>query len=315
MCFSILSLNSTRIVYSTLQNVCRIDNVLFSECKISSNEHGGAICFNNVTTSLDIVFTTFYSCQTTYVNCNGGAIFYLSFSKHLRIESSCFSCCLSEYRGPCIYSNAKNGNFFVNVAVHKCPDGFLLNSQYPLQIRDGFISMDKINVSNNYPKYYSAGLLIHIGTGFNLGFSAIANCRAGESCVIDIQNFIGDQNGFSINVVNNSFQFSTHGILYSYNSNPVLSFCVFSQNYEPLFRGEGNITLNNCAFDKYTYTLKAPILNNCILSSINVSTNSLSLIKYLTCQRLPVSLTLLSRIDYMKSFLGLFAFLMCESYN
>jgi len=286
MCLSLLSVNSTRVKHSSSYNLCFIDNVVFSNCKISHNDNGGAICFDNVPINLDISYTTFFSCQTTYSNSNGGAIYYYSSERGMTISNSCFSHCLSQYRGPCIHSNAEDGTSFINVAVCKCPDSFQLNTQYPIHIYRGYIEFDGLNSSYNYPKVYSSGLLICQATGYKVCFSTIANCKSGDSCIIDLQGCSGSQNGYNINVINNSIVLPTFGILYYASTQPILADCVFALNSNPLFRGDGVLTINNCVFDKYTFTYKSPVLINCSLSCSNPSTNHLTHINTLFCNRI-----------------------------
>ena len=235
--FSNLSdINGAAISYSsTVKLLC--EKNLFSFLTTSS--HGGALYCSSINIDIIIKECCFFFCQITS-NTHYGLSFFISNSnsKITLINLTSISNC-------CPFSS--NIGVDSHYIEKNTPKIFFLNSSY------------------NYCNHFSGLSILRVTQG-KVNFSTFYSNIAKENTILEYWG--GDSITENSNIVNNTQWTNNNGIVYVttslYTGNSLIKNCNFYLNGKNrLFcLNNGQLTLDNCFFDDYSYISTSPIIIN-----------------------------------------------------
>ena len=261
-------INTSNRFYYTLSTSIFISNTIFK--LISFNNHGGAICLDNIDLTSEIFFCTFEKCSTTGL---GGGTAILKSKKSL-FKLNCFFYGIAQYcPGFVFYGNVFTSfnselNFTSDYNPNLCGEGSAIISNKILTSNN--------NVSNSNTNVISSGFYFGSIISQNLAtFTQISSSKGpGMIGLCMLTNSLSPSLTY-INFINNSCD--NYWIeFYTNNNNPNFYYCQFKDiNIKPLISSTGLIQFFNCEFNfPYNNLYHLSINTNSNLFNISILINS-----------------------------------------
>jgi predicted outer membrane repeat protein len=256
-------------------------NCVFSKC--TSTEHGGAISCKSASFML-IESSSFFTCNTSQRY--GGAVYFQNSSCECVLYKVCANDCLSTNTnvssyGQFLYTEVKNGVFVKNYvnysSISRCVND-IPNSWYTLYLNNGKTFVTSVNISKNKCGHRS-GICCwpHTNSSYitcSLSYSSFTDNRASGFNCIYFQKTIPKNEIICCNILRNSHDSITNGIIDAYGNSTIDNSCILGNRAEFTFRTYSStytITLTNCTIDK-TATINGVLIIQSPITNVFIHT-------------------------------------------
>ena len=250
----------TKNAYNSQIQLTSSSNIYIFDClfnSITSGTDGGAI-LATTTPSLLIESTLFSSCKTTANE--GGAIYFVNTGTGQSVMNKvCGIDCCSTYSSSTSYGqfaftyvkdNINNKNYVNFTSIAHCINT-ITNSLYTIEIADGKISIQGVNITKNKCYSRSAFYLQSAAVTSSLLYSSFVNNTAlGYNCIYLCSSSQKEMK--NCNVIRNTRGSSTsEGTIRSNGNLNIYESCILENNASYVFYAASGytITLSNCTTD------------------------------------------------------------------
>ena len=264
---------------NTQINSINENNILILDCFFINMNHC-CIILTNSNTNISIISCLFNECKTDLIE--GVAIRLYSNSILLFLSKVCGSNCYSTSSnyllGQFCYFllNSNINNSIEYLSLQYCSPYSNINRNSCLFFRDGLFNIKNLNSSKNYPSRNSA-ILFHYGSKGYVCNSNIINNLAREYCTIQSTGNSAS-NYLNLNVINNSQDTSSRGVIYAFSSNIQFEKSIFINNYLMLFYKDSNSLKVSNSYIIGSYNQYNSNIQNCF----NLITSTFNLIHFNT---------------------------------
>ena len=247
-----------------------VRDCVFSDIKESKS--GGCIYFNEINSNISLTVNNSVFVDVRTSAPDAGAIFYdgIAFTASFSVFKNCSAKTLHH----AFYTSVKEKNMLHHVTIELCPSVQFIenstNSNRPVEMRDGEVTVKQVNMSKNVVNSFACGLVLYSSKGITVEYSTIQESSGGVMFQGET-NVNNDQVKY-VNFYKNS-AYSTEKEVSAGQQTFMLGFvgsgwgftsCVFVGNtgyYSLMLSNEGSITtstiltFNDCACDFPQYII------------------------------------------------------------
>ena len=286
---NVSTISNTRLTPSPC-NFHVLDSIFIS---LIYSSHGGAI-YASFAGAIVIEFCSFS--EVSISSGNGGAL-YISTSLGTILKGVCASRCYTD------------GTTFAQFAIigtsYTSPIKFLFSTisycsplsetrKQPIQIQKSTCTFSQFNSSTNQLLDISFAFF-YLSLDLSIIFSTIVNCYSSDYRLLSYVH-VYQSNISNTNFVNNSQVSSSFGLFYNENSTSLFFNCILKNNICSYlyYIHSGEITINSCYIDTYSFTFTAPIVLN---SKTITQTHILSHLQTYLCPLIPLYPTFINTLN------------------